>query len=339
MAVPALPMISPFRRAIAAGMPSAPSIERDRMQHDLARRRLGERAGDDEDGRPGRMVGPFDERQTRDHFRRLGGGEPHPPGAGRRARLDPEHAEIARRPRDGLDDARRAVVRHIGHGEAEMEPRRIAHRRVAAGNIGMDAVIGLHIGEGRNDDAPDALDRVERQQPAVALGDAAHHLGFAPRPERRAAALLRLDLDQPVDDLAALDQQRMHCGVDPVDLDAQAGKRLVGASGEVFCGDVSGSLQGQGRIPVFFEERTAPVILPAATIGKAASAGAEVATPPCPCGRVARSRRAAANAARAAPRRSWPAEIRPAADVSSKSRSAGDGGARPRAMSPAPQII
>ncbi len=82
----------------------------------------------------------------------------------------------------------------------------------------MDAVIRLHIGERRDDDAPNALDRVERQKTAMALDQAPHHLGFAPGPESRAAALARFDGDQPIDDLAALHQAVMQIKVDPIDL-------------------------------------------------------------------------------------------------------------------------
>ena len=49
----------------------------------------------------------------------------------------------------------------------------------------------------------------------------AHHRRLARRPERRAAALAGLDGDQPVDDLAALDQQSVHRRVDAIDFDAQ----------------------------------------------------------------------------------------------------------------------
>ena len=60
-------------------------------------------------------------------------------------------------------------MRHVGHGEAEMKPRRIPHRGFADRNIGMHRERRLHIGEGRDDDAPDALDGVERQDAAMAL--------------------------------------------------------------------------------------------------------------------------------------------------------------------------
>ena len=154
--------------------------------------------------------------------------EPRPPGAGADAAVEREHAKIARAARHRLDHAAGAVMRHAGNGEAEMEARGIAHRRVAARHVDMDRIIRLNIGEGRDDDAPDALDRVERQQAAMALGERAHHRGLARRPEGRAAALARLDRDQPVDDPAALHQQFVHRRVDPVDLDAEIGKRFEG---------------------------------------------------------------------------------------------------------------
>ncbi len=62
----------------------------------------------------------------------------------------------------------------------------------------------------------------------MAFRQRAHHRGFAGRPERRAAALARLDGDQPVDNPAALHQQFMHRCVDPVDIDAEIGKGFDG---------------------------------------------------------------------------------------------------------------
>ena len=57
-------------------------------------------------------------------------------------------------------------------------------------------------------------------------GDDPHHVGLAARPERRAAALARLDRDQPVDDAAALDQKFVHFAVDPIDFRAQFGQQF-----------------------------------------------------------------------------------------------------------------
>ena len=79
----------------------------------------------------------------------------------------------------------------------------------------------LHIRERRDDDAPDALDGVERQDAAMALDQLAHHRGLARRAERRADFLGLLDLDQPVDDVAARHQQAVNLFIDGVDLLAQ----------------------------------------------------------------------------------------------------------------------
>ena len=70
-----------------------------------------------------------------------------------------------RRLRDRARSPRAAPMRRAGHGEAEMEARGIADRRVAARDVDMNGVGRLDIGEGRDDDPPDALDRVERQRP------------------------------------------------------------------------------------------------------------------------------------------------------------------------------
>lgn len=99
-----------------------------------------------------------------------------------------------------------------------MESRGIAHGRLARRDVGVDRERGLDIGEGRDDDAPDALDRVERQDAAMTLHEVAHHGGLACRAERRADLLGLLHLDQAVDDVAALHQQAMHAFVDRVDL-------------------------------------------------------------------------------------------------------------------------
>ena len=72
----------------------------------------------------------------------------------------------------------------------------------------------LHVGEGRDDDAPDALDGVERQDAAMALDQPAHHVGLARRAERGADFLGLLHLDQPVDDVAARHQQAVDLLVD-----------------------------------------------------------------------------------------------------------------------------
>jgi hypothetical protein len=142
---------------------------------------------------------------------------------------------------------------HIeGHGEAEMEARAVAHHRVAARHVGVHRVGRLHVGEGRDDDAPDALDSVERQDALMALDETAHHLGLAGRPERRAAAGLRLHRDQPVDDLAALDQARVKVAVDPIDLLAQRlelGLWFQGSGVHVGVFIVAGAQQGKAPAP------------------------------------------------------------------------------------------
>ena len=116
-------------------------------------------------------------------------------------------------------------MRHERHGEAEMESRGIAHQRVARRQIGMDGKRRLNIGEGRDDDPPDALDGIERQIAVMALDQAAHHLGLAGGPEGGAGFLALFDRDQRIDNLAALDQELMHVFVDAVDLDPQIGQR------------------------------------------------------------------------------------------------------------------
>ena len=69
--------------------------------------------------------------------------------------------------------------------------------------------------------APDMLDRRERQPAAMALDEAAHHIGLTARPERRAGLAGALDAHEGVDDTAALDEQAVHGIVDAVDLAAQ----------------------------------------------------------------------------------------------------------------------
>ncbi len=83
----------------------------------------------------------------------------------------------------------------------------------------------LHVGEGGDDDAPDAFGGVERQDAFVALHQAAHHVGLARRPERRTGLLCLLGRDQAVDDVAALHQEPVHGLVDAVDLLAEFAER------------------------------------------------------------------------------------------------------------------
>ena len=135
-------------------------------------------------------------------------------------------AEIALRFADGFYDARSAHMRHERHRKAEMETRGIAHQRIAGGKIGMDGERRLHIGEGRNDDPPNALGGIERQVAVMALDQPAHHLGFARWPKSGAGFFGLLDRDQVVDDLAALDQELVHLFVDAVDFLPQIGERF-----------------------------------------------------------------------------------------------------------------
>ena len=124
---PAAPRCSPSASARLGG-----------VEHHVAHRRIVEGLGDDEDRRAGRMVGPLDEGQAGDDLRAALAGERRPPGAGvppaRRGRCRDRRADV----RHGLDHRRGAVMRHVGHREAEMEAGRVAHRRVAAGDVGMD---------------------------------------------------------------------------------------------------------------------------------------------------------------------------------------------------------
>ena len=61
---------------------------------------------------------------------------------------------------------------------------------------------------------------VERKVAVMALDQPPHHVRFARRAKRRAGLFGLLDSDQPVDDLAALDQKRVHGLVDAIDLAA-----------------------------------------------------------------------------------------------------------------------
>ena len=140
-------------------------------------------------------------------------------------------AKAGTRPRSPFDvdtaatTAAAPICAHERHREAEMKAGGIAHQGVAGREVRMHGKRRLHVGEGRDDDAPDALGRVERQNAFVALDQPAHHLGLARRAEGRAGFLALLDRDQPVDDLAALHQELVHRLVDPVDLLAQIAQR------------------------------------------------------------------------------------------------------------------
>ena len=124
-------------------------------------------------------------------------------------------------------------MRHERHREAEMEAGAVADMVVAGREIGVNGERRLHIGEGGDDDPPDTFGGVERQDAGVALHEAPHHLGLARRPEGGAGLLGLLDRDQPVDDLAALHQQRVHALVDAVDLLPQVGKRRCVGTGRL----------------------------------------------------------------------------------------------------------
>ncbi len=203
-----------------------PAVDRNAVDQDLRGGCRGGRHGEHEDGHAGGMVGPFHEGQARDDLRRIGSDEAAPPGPGPGAAVQPHEAEVGPGARHRLDHRGGTGTGQERHGIAEMEPRRIAHRSVAGRNVGVDVVGGLHVSERRDDDAPDAFDRVERQPAAVALRDVAHHGGLAIGPERRASARPGFDGDQAVDDGAALDQALVHGGIDAIDLDPEIAQRL-----------------------------------------------------------------------------------------------------------------
>ena len=182
------------------------------------------RARDREHRQPGRVVGALDEGQAGDDLGRVhrlrARSTRRRGGTGRR-----HQAEIALGVRDRGDHAGGPHVADERHGEAEMEADGIAHDGIAGRQVGMHPERRLDIGEGCDDDAPDALGGIERKDAAMALDQPAHHVGLARRPEGGAAFARLLDLDQPADDLAALHQQAVHRGVDEVDLGAQIGQR------------------------------------------------------------------------------------------------------------------
>jgi hypothetical protein len=91
----------------------------------------------------------------------------------------------------------------------------------------------LHVGEGRNDDPPNALDGVERQDTFVAIHQPAHHVGFARRAEGGTGLLRLLRGDQAVDDLAALHEEPVHRLIDAVDLAPQLGQRRCLSAGRL----------------------------------------------------------------------------------------------------------
>jgi hypothetical protein len=70
-------------------------------------------------------------------------------------------------------------MRDERHGEAEMKAGGIAHRRIARGEVGVNGERRLHVGKGRDNDPPNALGGIERQDTPVAVDEAAHHLRLA----------------------------------------------------------------------------------------------------------------------------------------------------------------
>ncbi len=202
----------------------APAVERDGLEHDVARRSVDQWLRDHEHRHAGRMIGALDERQPGDDLRRVRRRKLGPPGAGPRAPVDREHAEIADRLADRADHLARAEMRHAGRREPEVKTRRIPHRGVAARHVGVNPVGRLNIGESRDDHPPDALDGVERQKPAMPLDKRPHHRGFARGTERRTPALTRLDLDQRVDDAPSRHEKLVHFRIDSVDLHSEIGE-------------------------------------------------------------------------------------------------------------------
>ena len=135
-------------------------------------------------------------------------------------------AEIALGFRHRRDHAGGAHMRHEGHREAEMEARGIAHQGVARREIGMHRERRLHIGEGGDDDAPDALDGIERQDAFVALDQPPHHLGLARRAEGRAAVswLFLTAISRSMISPRSI-RRPVHGLVEAVDFLAQVGQR------------------------------------------------------------------------------------------------------------------
>ena len=201
-----------------------PALDAGGVEHDLAHGGIRQGLGDAVDRGPRRMVRALDEGQAGDDLRLVLADQIAPPDTRAGAEIHAEDAEIAGRFGHRPDHGAGVLMRDVRHGEAEMEAGAVAHRRVAAGDVGMDRVISLHEGEGRDDDAPDALDRVERQQPLMAQRQALHHVGLATRAEGRPRNLRLLDRDQRLDDGGALHQEAVHGSVDAIDLAAQIGK-------------------------------------------------------------------------------------------------------------------
>lgn len=144
-------------------------------------------------------------------------------------------------------------MRNIGHRKAEMKPRRVAHGAIAGRDVGMDAERRLHISKCGNDDAPDILGRIERQNATVPGSQPAHHIRLASRPERLTGRACALDSNERVDDLTALDQQTMHLGIDTVDVLPQVrqpgGISLSMLSGALIVCSIVGHIRKAGASP------------------------------------------------------------------------------------------
>ena len=114
-------------------------------------------------GSAGRMVGALDERQPRDDLRRGVEFERGPPGAAARG------GEAGTRPRSPFDSdtASTTPAAPMCGTNGTVKPKwKRALSRIAASPAERSACTRerrLHIGEGRDDDAPDALGGVERQ--------------------------------------------------------------------------------------------------------------------------------------------------------------------------------
>src|SRR5215208_8538584 len=113
------------------------------------------------------MVRAIDEWQARDDLRRGVKLQRVPPGAAAGDRERGHEPEIAFGFRYRLDHARRPHMRHKRNGESEMKARAVAHQRVTGREIGMNRERRLHISEGRDDNAPDALGGIEWQDALV----------------------------------------------------------------------------------------------------------------------------------------------------------------------------
>jgi hypothetical protein len=127
--------------------------------------------------------------------------------------------------RDRRHDACSAHVRDERHRKAEMEARGIAHRRIPRRQVGVNGERRLYIGESGNNDSPDTLGGVERQDSFVPLDQPPHHVRLARRTECGARFLRLFGGDEAIDDLPALHQKPVHRLVDAVDFPPQLAER------------------------------------------------------------------------------------------------------------------